>query len=498
MKESLALLFTLKLVCLGLFAQSQGIGFNHVHDYGSSEVIKESVVLDDGYVVGGDYLDSNNARHLLLMARLDSLGQDVWSSTYVLRDSGSGLGPNGLCRGLNHDLWAAGWINVADSTIGYVFRVDESGDSLALYVYEKYIVLYDIITTSDSNLLAVGYHRPAAGELDLYMTKLDTLGNMIWERTHSFPGRGAAGSSVVELPDGGFAIGGGSWDGIYDDDAWLLVTDDQGGFKWDVKFDFGDFGDALVHVLLSTDGYIYAASKHSLEHIPGYPRRKVFLGKYALNGQEVWTREYGRIDHGSDNHFDIVELTSGDILGVTNGHYEVSHNTNNSIISSAIRITSDGDSVWSKYYQYNEVEETSIENYAWALNATSDGGFFTAGFVSGDIPQDVWVTKFDSNGCRDTVNDCAVGIEETGQALTPPSMTLWPNPTNDMLNLEIDRGMIDAVEVLDATGRVVLYQQPTQVRQVTLEVGALPDGVYTVLVIAKDGNQRPARFVKSP
>jgi hypothetical protein len=73
-------------------------------------------------------------------------------------------------------------------------------------------------------------------------------------------------------------------------------------------------------------------------------------------------------------------------------------------------------------------------------------------------------------------------------------LRLWPNPVSNTLHVQAEETLTGAVEVLDATGRVVLRERVAG-RQVVLEVSLLGPGLYT-LRCSTDQGAWCARFVK--
>jgi hypothetical protein len=213
----------------------------------------------------------------------------------------------------------------------------------------------------------------------------------------------------------------------------------------------------------------------------------------------VWTRDYGRlwgVNENSDAYFGIRELNNGNIVGITNGFYKIPENATGGLITCAMQITPDGDSVWSKYYGYPPLGEYTY--YSWALDATDDGGFVSAGFVQPNDTgsQDMWVVKFDSNGCYDTLTDCVVGVEE--QSAFRNELSMWPNPVADVLNIEAKESIL-GVRVMEVLGRVISYQ-PSAIsyhgeKQLEIDLRNLPEGVYLLRVETKGGTSI-SKFIK--
>lgn len=80
-------------------------------------------------------------------------------------------------------------------------------------------------------------------------------------------------------------------------------------------------------------------------------------------------------------------------------------------------------------------------------------------------------------------------------ATTLPADALFPNPTVERVQLAA-AGPMHQVRLLDATGRCVHHQPANGAAQLVLETGALPAGVYTVVVQGTDGAVRTGRVVK--
>lgn len=73
-------------------------------------------------------------------------------------------------------------------------------------------------------------------------------------------------------------------------------------------------------------------------------------------------------------------------------------------------------------------------------------------------------------------------------------LTMSPNPTNGLLRLHRDpSAQIDAVEVLDVNGRVVL--RTGRPADDLIDLGSLESGVYVVRAFMQEG-MRTARVVR--
>lgn len=95
--------------------------------------------------------------------------------------------------------------------------------------------LYDIAALADGGLVLAGQTKSESGEdVDALVVRLDAKGDVVWDKTYSGPHDEEA-SSIVVLPDGGFAAAGGSTDGKNKAGlAWRLDRD--GGLLWEKSF----------------------------------------------------------------------------------------------------------------------------------------------------------------------------------------------------------------------------------------------------------------------
>ncbi|MEM7574157.1 MAG: T9SS type A sorting domain-containing protein [Bacteroidota bacterium] len=77
--------------------------------------------------------------------------------------------------------------------------------------------------------------------------------------------------------------------------------------------------------------------------------------------------------------------------------------------------------------------------------------------------------------------DATVSVEEPGLA---SALEVFPNPAEDVVDIRLDRN-IQKVEVYDQQGRL-LQTQSADGRQLTLDLGHLPAGVYHLRVIDRE------------
>jgi hypothetical protein len=154
---------------------------------------------DDGLVVAGNTMSFGTPRYDAWIARLDRSGETIWT-----RRLG---GPE------------------ADH-------------------------VYALAATADGGVLTVGDTRSAgAGESDVWLARLDSEGEVLWQRLMGDIHNDRARTALA-LADGGFVIGGFAGMGGSNRDAWVARLDAEGRPIWQRRFG-GPGNDGVFHVALA-------------------------------------------------------------------------------------------------------------------------------------------------------------------------------------------------------------------------------------------------------
>jgi predicted secreted protein len=126
--------------------------------------------------------------------------------------------------------------------------------------------------------------------------KLDSNGNIQWQKTYGGPGHDWA-YDVEETQDGGYIVGGGTGSfGAGGWDMWILKLDSHGNVQWQKTYGGRGVGiDGLnveyVHDLAKTSdgGYIVVGGTTSY----GAGDRDIWVLKLDSQGNVQWQRTYG-------------------------------------------------------------------------------------------------------------------------------------------------------------------------------------------------------------
>ncbi|MCR9065082.1 MAG: hypothetical protein NXI00_14015 [Cytophagales bacterium] len=289
----------------------------------------------------------------------------------------------------------------------------------------------DILVTSDKHLLLVGTtysvidSNQNQGNSDVYIIKIDTLGNKIWERTFG-TSYYEGGISAAETQNGSFLILANSNETIDGDktaisygntDFWLLKIDGEGNLLWDNSYGTTYIDLPLGIITSSDDNFLLYGSQRATFGSTS----KYYVLKVDSAGNTIWEKTFsGGL---SDNLVSVVEST--DELGyLLVGHSNSNANFDKSDPSFGqsdiwiIKTDTSGNKIWDKTYggTHSEVSASIQEiNNNQLLISGSSYSTANGNKTSTNYGQyDFWLIKTDSLG--NTIWDRNYGGNLTDQA----------------------------------------------------------------------------------
>ena len=299
----------------------------------------------------------------------------------------------------------------------------------------------DITQTSDGGYITAGHTDSfGAGGHDVWVMKLDSLGGIEWQKAYGGALEDQA-LSVLETGDRGFIVAGHTSSFIApDSDVWLLKLDALGEVEWEKTYGSWENDKAFDIDTASDDGFVVAGSMPS-----GPPDNwpDCWFFKVDSRGNMVWEKTYGgALD---DTAYSIKETSDG---GFVMGGSTLSGEGYTFLL---LKIDSDGNGEWAKTYglpsldlwprtfeaqptkdggylllrnvQYSIPGKSTILLYkvdgngefdwrktydgemgweeAYDLCQAPDGGLLLAGETNsftGELSSDAWILKLDGNG----------------------------------------------------------------------------------------------------
>ena len=340
---------------------------------------------DGGYAIAGKTESSGAGQADVYVVKLDANGNLQWTKTIggpkddwgrsLIQTSDGGYAIAGFTSS-----FGAGQADV------YLVKLDANGN----LQWTKTIGGpeseggYSLIQTSDGGYAIAGYTASfGAGQLDVYVVKLDANGNLQWTNTIGGP-KGEEGHSLIQTSDGGYAIAGKTNSfGAGDYDVYVVKLDANGNLQWTktIGGENEDWGSSLIQT--ADGGYAIAGYTVFLGAEPPF---NVYFVKLDANGNLQWTKTIG------GPHFDV----GNSLIQTSDGGYAIAGDTGppGEWDIYVVKLDAKGNLQWTKTIggPHFDVGNSLIQ--------TSDGGYAIAGTTGsfGAGNGDVYVVKLDAKG----------------------------------------------------------------------------------------------------
>jgi hypothetical protein len=334
----------------------------------------ESVIQtsDGGYAIAGGSSSFSNGGCDCWLVKTDAFGNMEWHRHY-----GGGSFDTASSLVEAHD---GGYV-LAGHTTSFgagkadflVVKTDELGDAEWSHTYggTDIEVANEVIATSDGGYAIVGYNgTEGADSIDFWLVKIDEFGNMEWNQTYKGT-RFDMASSLVEAPDGGYAIVGYTNSfGAGLTDCWLVKTDEFGNMEWNQTYGGWNY-DRADSIITTPDGG-YAIAGNTDSSIDG--DYDVWLIKIDEFGNIEWNKTYGRTPFQAFSDF----LRPCSLTKTSDGGYAIAANTESADGFDFWLLKTDAFGVmeWNHTYGLNGDEQ------ALSIIQNSDGEYVMAGFTS--------------------------------------------------------------------------------------------------------------------
>ncbi len=273
------------------------------------------VLPDGGYLMAGKKGTHSGTRSDAYLARTDSFGNLLWERQYgddgvderahavwLTSDGGyilAGQQRVGVFPFDSYDIWLIK--TDADGILEWdrLFAHDEFGNDVGLAVLE----------TSDGGYAIAGETQSSVWAC--WLLRTDALGNLLWDRT--FGGVQGRCNDARETADGGLILAGEYYDFDIGSQSLLVRTDADGNPLW--QRTYGVIGgvqdsDVAQSIIELPDGGFAVAGHVSYDHATGWD---LAVLRTDANGNEQWTRTFGA--EADDRGWSIVRSPRGS-LGV--------------------------------------------------------------------------------------------------------------------------------------------------------------------------------------
>ncbi|MBK7850765.1 MAG: T9SS type A sorting domain-containing protein [Bacteroidetes bacterium] len=479
---------------------------------GSSFEGMESIIqtIDNGFIAcgitessDGDVTGHYNAEDVWVI-KIDSIGQLEWQKCL------GGTGPDGaysIIQLINGDYVITGtsWSTNGDVTGNHgksdvwVVKLNSTGNIIWQRCFggTEHEGAYAINSTLDGGLILTGTTDSNNGDVvgnhgyyDVWLIKLDSSGTLEWQKClGGVPND--EGWAVVQTPDSGYVVGGktdsndGDVSGLHGfTDFWLVKVDKVGNFLWQSCYG-GQIGQMCRDIKITpSGGFILTGETNSTTGM--------VTGNHSSN-KDIWIVETDSLGQfirqkclgGTDQE------DSYSILCTSDGGYLVGGYT----------VSTDGDVTgshggWNQDYWIIKLDSTlniiweqcyggSGDEAPYQVIETSDSGIMAAGY-SWSIDGDVTGNHGESDVWIIKLVNSTSSIGVTNKE---DSFSYYPNPVTDMLHLN-NLQENASVRLTTLTGtKIIEFKSEDKI--CTLDLSSLDPGIYILGV-----NDRKIKILK--
>lgn len=263
----------------------------------------------------------------------------VEKASHKYKDSLKNIGNSGHDK-LNDvtSLKNGGYIIVGSSEIegkdydAYIVLYDNNGGIIFEKIYgeEQKEEFNEVIETTDSHIVSVGFTHSSKGYYTGLIVKYDLEGNLIWNTTKGM--NGVVLNSVVETSDSEFIVVGKKYKSSFggnelNADTYIAKIGTDGDVLEEYVLNFRDY-DEFTKIITTFDGqYVVVGNTHSNNYEDGV--RDGLIVKFNENLNKLWDRKFG--ETYDDNFTSVVENDMNEYVVV--GYTSSSENYSDVVIT---------------------------------------------------------------------------------------------------------------------------------------------------------------------
>ena len=469
-------------------------GFSKHFNFEGEAYFNNILLDEDMIVVSGAYQQGMGLANILI-AKLDTSGHLIAFNTF--EDPGNDL----VMGSANYPL-------IKSSDGGYIMAgniLGNGGDYIAKWDSQLNLQFYwnypfpanisvsfpiKVIELTDG-FLFISMKQVGNLTMDVFATKLDFNGNILWEYSYGDPEEDDYVSTALMINDNEIVLGavkpGGNFPGLPQYDCartWIFAIDSTGTKQWEWIGE--DCDGSTVHSIQKTadNGWLYTTKQFeafTTAPVVGETAGAPFLVKRDADFNKEWelrlSDQYIQSPYGY--FFDLKKsgddqyLAVGDILLPEPVNPFTSHNVQR--FTCLYKVSDTGDSLWRR------CDTVKLNNITWDhrpggfVELPSGSIIVAARFIEQDVAAYGWLYKVDKNGCMHP-DDCITTDVEVVH-IESNAIKISPNPTSDLIYVNSDE-VPDEIILLDMSGHVlssVMHRSEMNIRD-------FPVGVYLLKV----------------
>lgn len=340
-----------------------------------------------------------------------------------------------------------------------------------------------ISKTSDGGYMLSGYSRSSDGDVsgnegfhDMWIAKLDSQGNIQWDKNFGFSGSDQA-YDAFQTTDGGYFVtgfldvtaSGGAGDDAQNDpgnddsarenlhgvgEFWGIKLNANGVKQWRRYFG-GTSNDRSYDALQTNDGgflMIGASESTDFDIIDDKGSYDLWAVRLSPNGDLIWTRSFGGIE--IDIGYGATKANDGNyiMIGDTRSMDQDVSNPLGNADCWAVKFNDDGDIIWERTYGGTEFE--SGRN----IIPLSSGNYLISGSTrspNGDVTEnrgqnDIWAIIIDPAGAiieQKTFGGTSLDFADAAIETSDNKIVIVGNTESNDLDIPQNKGIKDFVVI---------------------------------------------------
>ena len=475
-------------ICLSFFKWSFGqirfniedkIGIDTTMDIGVNVIeLKNHNFLSCG--VSNSLFNPSRAAYLV---KIKDNGDTLWRKQFNF--SGRGLNAFTDLKELpdsNYLLVGTVYDTLIQNNDVFLAKIDTGG---TLIWIKKYIHIDNdesntIKITPDNKVIIIGNSSPNPNTTynDVLLIKTDINGNLIWRKRFGDIYEEQYFTIEILKNNTEYVLGGMHGYYITGDpyfDMSIMRTDTAGNIIWQQQY--GTAADETAGCAIQTldSGFVLSGTYNS----------SGALLKLDKSGNQKWIKNYG---FPADSYIRCVkQLPDSSFAFITSYTYAPT----NSFTGFLNKTDKNGNLLWQRVYP----GPTTIPNYFFGFNTTSDKGFIMTGQYNhiGQPYQNMWLVKTDSLGCDSvTCSYLVTDVKDISYELR--EMSFAPNPSNGLLTIS-SLNDFTKIDLLSLTGQTLLSESINS-KTHQLNLTNFAEGIYFVRVSYEDGRRLTKKIIK--
>jgi len=413
---------------------------------------------DGGFVFIGS-IHTVVATSQIYILKLDSGGNLIWSKKF---NNLIGRG-NFIYERANGNFTIIGqsWATSLSTPADIIYlTIDSTGTVLNAKLFDtsESEVIWDVCHTNDGGVIINGDTKhPCSNSLVPYLLKIDSLGNIEWEKIIKFGNCiGGQGASVIQTVDGSYIAG---LRGPYGSITSVIKFDSSGNLNWCKSYTPAVNVVVELECIREINGdFIFTDWMYD----PSNSNLTSFFTKIDSSGNVIWTK-YFSDPNGIQYFFEEFTVSSDNSI-VMSGILKDSTSVRKCFVQKFPNYTID-----------NLCDINSISNSATSNTVNIDSGFFST-VISNITTTDVITFVFDTIYSPNSL--CLyTSLDEITSEI---ELNIYPNPAETYITIQAKR--ITDIEIINTLGELSIFRKINSnfQNEIQLDISSLPSGIYFV------------------